>query len=44
MNADLVPTQFDALEEPKSDEETIAIDIAHPPHAILNEIRQKLAL
>ena len=44
MESDMSETQFATLEEPGSDEETITIDIAHPPHALIGEIKQKLSL
>ncbi len=41
FNANLLRSQFDTLEEP---EDVITVDAAEEPHAIVDEIRQKLGL
>lgn len=41
MNPDLLPSQFDALEEP---EEVLAVDVSEPPHVLARQIQYKLKL
>ena len=44
MNAALLQSQFDDLEEPESDENVLTIDLGRTPEEIVNRIRVKLHL
>ena len=42
MNAALLQSQFDDLEEPESDENVLTIELGGTPEEIVDRIREKL--
>ena len=44
MNPDLLQSQFDDLEEPRSDEDVLSIALGQPPEELVEEIKTKLHL